>query len=128
MNILVVDDSKVMRIKLKNLIESTGVPVTSILEAAHGREALERFDAGSIDIVFTDINMPEMDGRELLRQLAGRKFAQPPYRVVCTTETPQALRDELDKLGVNLYVEKPFNAEVVKQALTAVMATRLAAK
>jgi two-component system chemotaxis response regulator CheY len=128
MNILIVDDSKVMRLKLKNLIESTGVPVTSILEAAHGGEALELFDAGSIDIVFTDINMPEMDGRELLRQLAGRKFGHPPYRVVCTTETPQALRDELDSFGVNLYVEKPFSVDVVKKALAEVMAKRSGAK
>lgn len=122
MNILVVDDSRVMRIKLKSMITGTGVPITAILEAEHGREALERFDAGTIDIMFTDINMPEMDGRELLRHLAERNLAQPPYRVVCTTETPKALRDELDKYGVNLYIEKPFSPEVVKQALTKVLA------
>jgi two-component system chemotaxis response regulator CheY len=122
MNILVVDDSRVMRIKLKSLITGTGVPVTAILEAEHGREALERFDAGTIDVVFTDINMPEMDGRELLRCLAERKLSPAPYRIVCTTETPKALRDELDKYGVNLYIEKPFSPEVVKQALTKVLA------
>ncbi len=124
MNILVVDDSKVMRMKLKNLIMATALPVTALLEAEHGGQALERFDAGPIDVVFTDINMPEMDGRELLRHLAERKLDPPPYKVVCTTETPQSLRDELDAHGVNLYIEKPFNPEIVKQALTAVLARR----
>ena len=124
MNILIVDDSRVMRIKLKNLIAGTGVPVTAVLEAEHGREAMERFDAGPIDVVFTDINMPEMDGRELLRRLAERNLVPPPYRIVCTTETPQALREELDRYGVNLYIEKPFSPELVKQALTTVLAKR----
>ena len=124
MNVLLVDDSRVMRLKLKSLVVGTGVPVTAVLEAAHGREALEKFDAGTIDVIFTDINMPEMDGRELLRRLAERKLTPPPYCIVCTTEPPQALRDELDKYGVNLYIEKPFSPEVVKQALTTVLANR----
>jgi two-component system chemotaxis response regulator CheY len=122
MNILIVDDSRVMRMKLKSMITATGVPFTAILEAEHGREALEKFAAGPVDVVFTDINMPEMDGRELLRHLAEKSPTPVPFRVVCTTETPKALRDELDNYGVNLYIEKPFSPEIVKQALTKVLA------
>ncbi len=126
MKILVVDDSRVMRIKLKSLIAGTGVPVTAVLEAEHGRQALEMFNADTIDVVFTDINMPEMDGREFLSALAAQNRTPAPYRIVCTTETPKALRDELDKYGVNLYIEKPFSPEVVKQALTKVLAGQAA--
>jgi two-component system chemotaxis response regulator CheY len=120
MTVLVVDDSKVMRMKLKGIIVSAGVPVTAIREAGHGLEALAVFDAEPVDIVFTDINMPEMDGRELLRQLSQRTFPKPVYRVVCTTETPGALRDELSRYGVDLYIEKPFSAEAVQQLLSKV--------
>ncbi len=117
MNILVVDDSKVMRMKLKSVIGGAGIPVTSLLEAEHGRQALGIIDAQAIDMVFTDINMPEMDGREFLKELSSRTLPKPVYRVVCTTETPQALRDELNSYGVNLYVEKPFNPDAIKRAL-----------
>jgi two-component system chemotaxis response regulator CheY len=126
MHILVVDDSKVMRMKLKSVIGGAGIPVTALLEAEHGREALGIIDQQPVDMVFTDINMPEMDGREFLKELSGRTLAKPVYRVVCTTETPQALRDELNGYGVNLYIEKPFNADAVKQALAAAHAARAA--
>ncbi len=124
MNILVVDDSKIMRIKLKGVIGSAGIPVTSLLEAEHGREALSIIDRQPVDMVFTDINMPEMDGREFLRELWSRSLPQPIYRVVCTTQTPESLRTELNSYGVNLYVEKPFDADAIKQALVAAHAKR----
>jgi two-component system, chemotaxis family, chemotaxis protein CheY len=124
MNVLVVDDSKVMRMKLKSLIEGAGVPITSVVEAEHGGQALAKFEGAKFDVVFTDINMPEMDGRELLKQLAAKKLSPAPFLVVCTTETPQSLRDELNGYGVGLYVEKPFSPEVVKQALGAVLAKK----
>ena len=124
MRILVVDDSKIMRMKLKSVISGAGIPVTALLEAEHGREALSIMDRQPVDLVFTDINMPEMDGREFLRELSSRTFAHPVYRVVCTTETPQALRDELNGYGVDLYVEKPFSPEAVRSALAAAHANR----
>ena len=115
MRILVVDDSKIMRMKLKSVISGAGIPVTALLEAEHGREALSIMDRQPVDLVFTDINMPEMDGREFLRELSSRTFAHPVYRVVCTTETPQALRDELNGTALtstsrNPSAPKPYGA------------------
>jgi two-component system chemotaxis response regulator CheY len=115
-----------MRAKLKSLITGAGLPELVILEANHGKEALAVFDASPVDVLFTDINMPEMDGRQLLEALAQRTFTKPLYRVVCTTETPQALKDELNAYGVNLYIEKPFNQDIVKQLLTKVAARQAA--
>ncbi len=126
MTILVVDDSKIMRMKLKSVIGGAGIPVTSLLEAAHGREALSIIDREPVDIVFTDINMPEMDGREFLKELASRPQAQSVYRVVCTTQTPESLRVELNSYGVSLYVEKPFDPDAIKRALATVHAGRAA--
>jgi two-component system chemotaxis response regulator CheY len=112
--------------KLKGIIGAAGIPPTTILEASHGKEALAVFDAQPVDVVFTDINMPEMDGRQLLCELSKRSFAKPLFRVVCTTETPQGLKDELNGYGVNLYIEKPFDPEAVKQLLAKVSASRAA--
>ena len=108
--------------KLRSLIGAAGVEAGAITEASHGKEALAVFDAKPIDVLFTDINMPEMDGRELLSELSKRALPKPLYRVVCTTETPQGLKDELSLFGVNLYIEKPFDGEVIKRALTTVAA------
>lgn len=117
MTVLIVDDSKIMRTKLKSLLAGSGVPVSTVREAADGVEALRVFDAEPVDVVFTDINMPGMDGRALLKQLAARQFGRRLYRVVCTTETPQALKDELRDFGVDLYIEKPFDGDAVKALL-----------
>ncbi len=122
MNVLVVDDSRVMRMKLKSIIGSAGVAAADIMEAQHGKEALAVLDAQAVDVLFTDINMPEMDGRELLRALSTRSFPKRLFRVVCTTETPQGLKDELSSYGVDLYIEKPFEPAAVKQLLLSIAA------
>ncbi len=117
MKVLIVDDSKVMRIKLKSVIAAAGVPVDTYLEAANGKEALSIIDSSLPDIMFTDINMPEMDGRQLLREIAARQLPKTPFMVVCTTETPEHLRTELTGYGVKAYIEKPFDSGAVREYL-----------
>lgn len=117
MKVLIVDDSKVMRIKLKSIVSAAGVPVDTFLEAANGREALERIDVDLPDIMFTDINMPEMDGRQLLREIATRQLPKTPFMVVCTTETPEHLKTELTGYGVRAYIEKPFDTNAIRDFL-----------
>lgn len=65
-NILVVDDSAVMRSMIKKTIISSGVEVGEIFEAANGKEGLEVLDQNWFDILFIDVNMPVMDGMEML--------------------------------------------------------------
>lgn len=120
MTVLIVDDSRVMRMKLKSLLASTGLEVTQVLEATHGREALALLAAQQVDAIFTDINMPEMDGRELIREIHERQLAPAAVKVVCTTEDLAALRADFVKYGVTMYIEKPFAAEAVRQALLGV--------
>lgn len=117
MKVLIVDDSKVMRIKLKSVIAAAGVPVDTYLEAVNGREALTVIDSTLPDIMFTDINMPEMDGRQLLREIAARQLPKTPFMVVCTTETPEHLKAELTGYGVKAYIEKPFDTAAVRDFL-----------
>lgn len=106
MKILVVDDSAVMR---KILIKALGDGGhTDILEATNGKEALEV--AGDVDVIFTDWNMPVMDGLTFVQEL--RKSSQVPV-VMVTTEGGQKQVLEAMKSGVNDYVVKPFKPNVL---------------
>ena len=85
LNILIVDDSAMMRQFVRRAVQLSEVPVASVLEAANGKEALAVLDANEIDALFTDINMPVMSGPELLRELQ-RQGRKTPARIVVSTD------------------------------------------
>ena len=69
LNILIVDDSAMMRTMIKRVAGLCEVPIAHIFEAANGAEALKVLEANDVDALFTDINMPVMTGTELLREI-----------------------------------------------------------
>jgi len=106
MRVLVVDDSAVMRkIVIKALNEGGH---TDIVEAGNGQEALDK--SSDVDIVFTDWNMPVMDGLTFVKEF--RKSSQKPI-VMVTTEGGQKEVLEAMKSGVNDYIVKPFKPNVL---------------
>ena len=106
MKILVVDDSAVMR---KIVIKAFGEGGhTDIVEAKDGKDALSK--AADVDIVFTDWNMPVMDGLTFVKEL--RKTSKVPI-VMVTTEGGQKEVLEAMKYGVNDYIVKPFTPSVL---------------
>ena len=106
MKILVVDDSAVMR---KIVIKALGEGgYTDVVEATNGQEALSR--STDVDIVFTDWNMPVMDGLTFVKEF--RKNSQKPI-VMVTTEGGQKEVLEAMKSGVNDYIVKPFKPNVL---------------
>ena len=116
LNILIVDDSSVMRRMVKRVVELTEIEIAQVYEAANGREALAIIDANPIDAVLTDLNMPEMTGTEMLRELKGRA-TRPPVRIVISTDGSKARRHEADELEVTRYLEKPLRPEVMRDVL-----------
>src|SRR5687767_8488182 len=72
LKILIVDDSATMRRMVRRVVELSEVAIADIYEAANGREALDVIDTQAVDAMFTDINMPVMNGIELLKQLSTR--------------------------------------------------------
>lgn len=118
MNILVVDDSAMMRNMIKRAAAATGVPIGQIFEAADGQQALAVLEAHHVDALFTDINMPVMTGIELLRRIAGDDRWRDMVRVIISTDGSEARRSEADTLDVRLYVEKPFRPEVMRDVLS----------
>ena len=116
LNILIVDDSAMMRRMVRRVLELTDVPLGDIHEAGNGEEALAVLDDHRIHAVFTDLNMPVMTGTELLRALQERPLS-PSVRVVISTDGSQARRQQAEGLAVTRYLEKPLRPEVMRDVL-----------
>ena len=106
--ILTVDDSTTMRQMINFTLRNAGYDVT---EAVDGRDGLTKVLAQKFDLVITDLNMPEMDGMEMIaevRKLAGYAFI--PI-LMLTTESHPEQRDAGRKAGATGWIVKPFDAE-----------------
>ena len=117
-NILIVDDSTIMRTMIKRVAALAGTPIGTIFEAANGREALTILEQHPVQFVFTDLNMPVMTGTELLREMLTRDDWRGIVRVVISTDGSDSRRLEAEDLAVKVYVEKPFRPEVMRDVLS----------
>lgn len=118
-NILVVDDSAVMRSFLISSLETIGD--LNFIQAANGFEALRILPRESIDLVLTDINMPDINGLELLSFIRKNPLYEALPVVIISTEGSNKDIDKGLALGANEYLVKPFVpeelAEMVKKYL-----------
>jgi len=116
--ILTVDDSPSIRQMVKLTLTGTGY---GVVEACDGRDALAKVGATEIHLVVTDLNMPNMDGLTLIREL--RKL--PSYKgvpiVFLTTESDESKKAEAKQAGATAWITKPFKQEqllaIVKKVL-----------
>lgn len=120
MKLLVVDDSKAMRMIVKRTLRQAGFENCEVDEAENGAEALAKIKAGAYDLVLSDWNMPELNGIELLEALKAEGNAT-PFGFVTTEGTPE-MRDRARKAGSIFLIAKPFTAETFQHELRAVMA------
>jgi two-component system chemotaxis response regulator CheY len=112
-NILVVDDSAVMRSMIQKTLRLCGLQIGEIHQAGNGREGLEALEANWIDLVIVDINMPVMNGEEMIERIHARtEWAGIPI-VVVSTEGSQTRIERLQRQGVR-FVHKPFSAESIR--------------
>jgi two-component system chemotaxis response regulator CheY len=117
LNILIVDDSATMRALLHRVVGLADLPIGTIYQAPNGLEALKILETYSVQAVFTDLNMPVMNGTQLLREMAKRDSWKHLLRIIISTDGSKLRREEARELNVNLYVEKPFRPEVVRDVL-----------
>jgi len=112
-NILIVDDSPAMRRVVRRVVDIAGVDVGNYLEAGNGVEALVVLRTEWVDLIMTDINMPEMDGEELLLEVRNDPaLATIPVLVVSTDRSQGRVR-QMISLGADGYVSKPFLPETL---------------
>ena len=120
-DVLVVDDSAAIRKILQRVLRQTGMAIRAIHEAGDGQEALELLKSQSIDLVLTDINMPKMDGIQLLAAVkASAQWRSIPV-VMITTEGGETKVGEAVRLGAAGYVRKPFTADQIKEKLAGIL-------
>jgi two-component system chemotaxis response regulator CheY len=120
-DVLVVDDSAAIRKILTRVLRQTGMAIQTIHEAGDGQEALAVMAQHRIDLVLSDINMPKMDGLQLLASLkASSQWRNIPV-VMITTEGGETKVAEAVRLGAAGYVRKPFTADQIKEKLVGIL-------
>jgi two-component system chemotaxis response regulator CheY len=117
-DVMIVDDSSAIRKILQRMLGNAGLPMGRILEAGDGLEALEKLKSQAVNLILSDINMPNMDGIQLLSELkASAHFKHVPV-IMITTEGGEAKVMEAIQLGAAGYVRKPFTLEQIKDKLS----------
>jgi two-component system, chemotaxis family, chemotaxis protein CheY len=116
-DVLIVDDSAAIRKILQRVLMQAEVPLGQVFEAGDGLQALEMLKTQSINLILSDINMPNMDGIQLLGQIKANAAWRNMPVIMITTEGSQAKVMEAVQLGAAGYVRKPFTAEQIKEKL-----------
>lgn len=116
-NVLLVDDSSTMRKIVGRSLRQAGIEFDNIFEAADGLQALEVLEKESVDIVLSDINMPNMDGISFLREKANRPNIKDIPVFMISTETGDDIIGEAKSLGAVGAIKKPFTADMVNEVL-----------
>lgn len=123
-NILVVDDSGTMRGMIKRTLAISGLDVAEVYEAANGIEALAQMDEHPISLVVLDINMPVMNGLQLLARIRDDPRLRDIPVIIASTEGSETRIRELLKAGARGYVRKPFRPEQLRDILTPIVGAR----
>lgn len=116
-DVLIVDDSAAIRKILQRVLAQTDVPLGKILEAGDGLEAIELLKGNRVNLVLSDINMPNMDGIKLLGEMRAHSVWKTIPVVMITTEGSQQKVLEAVDLGAAGYVRKPFTADQIKEKI-----------
>jgi len=122
-DVLIVDDSAAIRKILQRVLKQTGIAIGTMYEAGDGQEALELLKTKTVNLVLSDINMPKMDGIQLLAALKSSAAWRSLPVVMITTEGGEAKVGEAVRLGAAGYVRKPFTADQIKEKLNGILET-----
>ena len=119
-NVLVVDDSGVMRSMIAKTIKLSGLRLGKIQQAANGQEGLEALNQHWIDLVIVDINMPVMNGEEMIDEMLENPELRDIPIVVVSTEGSQTRVERLKDKGA-CFIHKPFTPEAVRDTVKALL-------
>jgi two-component system chemotaxis response regulator CheY len=116
LRILLVDDSLASRRHLRRMLADLGVE--KITEAADGKEAVALLQATTVDLVITDYNMPEMDGRELTEYIRTQSWQCDVPVLMVTSEQNMGRLAAVERAGVSAICDKPFEAGTIRRLIT----------
>jgi two-component system chemotaxis response regulator CheY len=118
---LVVDDSPVTRKMVRRALGLCGLEVGEVYEAGDGAEALDKLGQHHVDLVLADINMPVMNGIELVERLStDPDLCGVPVVIVATPMSQDRVEFVLDK-GARAYLAKPFRPEALRDVVVQIL-------
>jgi two-component system chemotaxis response regulator CheY len=121
LDVLIVDDSAAIRKILHRVLVQAELPLGRVLEANDGQEALSTLGENPVGLILSEINMPNMDGIEMLGRLkASEEFKAVPI-IMVTTENSQDKVLQALELGAAGYVRKPFTPDQIKEKLAGLL-------
>mgnify|MGYP001815148851 CR=1 FL=1 len=116
LNVLIVDDSSVMRAMIIKTIRMSGLDLGDVYQAGNGKEGLEAARENWVDLVVADINMPVMNGEEMIDQMKADPELSALPTIVISTEGSATRIQRLEKKGVT-FIHKPFTPEIIRDAI-----------
>jgi two-component system chemotaxis response regulator CheY len=115
--LLIVDDSSTTRGVIKKVLKLTQLPLGEIHEAANGREGLTLMRDRWVDLVLADLNMPDMNGQEMIAAIAEDPILKAVPVVVVSSEGNQTVLDSLADKGVREIIRKPFEPALLRRVI-----------
>ena len=122
MKVLVIDDSAVMRMLIKRDLKKSGADIESFLDAPDGAVALEILQDTSVDMIFCDVNMPNMSGDAFVKKKMEDERLKSIPVVMVSTDSTRDLVSSLVGNGVVGFVEKPFRPEDLHKEVNRILA------
>jgi two-component system, chemotaxis family, chemotaxis protein CheY len=116
LNVLIVDDSAIMRQMVIKALTLTGVSIGELHQAANGSEGLAIVEKHWVDLVLVDINMPVMNGQEMIERLRARSESESLPIVVVSTDGSQARIEMMNRHHAD-FVQKPFTPETLREVI-----------
>ncbi len=114
LNVLIVDDSAVMRAMIVKTLKLSGAPVGEVYQASNGEEGLRQLQDNWIDLALVDINMPVMDGEQMIDRMRERPETADVRVIVVSTEGSDTRVAALKAKGAG-FVHKPFTPETLRE-------------
>ncbi len=123
MNILIVDDSKVMRMIVRRTLRQANVPAHTVEEAENGQDALSKLATFKADVILSDWNMPTMDGPALLAAVRAAGNVHTKFGFI-TSQSSVESRETARRAGAEFLITKPFTPEDLETVLKPLLTKR----
>ena len=121
-SLMIVDDSATMRKIVMRTVRMSGLDFDRTEEAGNGVEAIEKLKESPVDIILCDVNMPEMNGIDMVKKVRSEIPTCSQTKIIMvSTESSQELIDDLLASGANGYITKPFTPEKFQEKLAPFM-------
>ena len=123
-NVLIVDDSGTIRQMIRKTMDMAGLDVGEVYEASNGIEALAQLADHEVAVIIVDINMPTMNGIQLLTRMKDNARLKDIPIVIASTEGSRQRIEQLAEFGAYAYIRKPFHPEQLRDTLRPLVGVR----